>query len=246
MAARAAARKIKNRLIAFAAETRKVDPEQIVFKPNRVLVGNEEMPFKKLVMEAYMGRVSLSATGFYKTPKLYWDKKTNRGRPFFYFSYGVALTEVVIDTLTGENRVVGVDILHDCGQSLNPAIDLGQIEGGYIQGMGWLTMEELWWDDAGHLKTHAPSTYKIPCASDRPDHFNVTIWEKGRNVEDTIYRSKAVGEPPLMLALSVFSAMVDAVSAVTDHEVFPQLGAPATAERVLMAVEDAKRKQRNG
>ncbi|MGI9480954.1 MAG: xanthine dehydrogenase molybdopterin binding subunit [Hyphomicrobiales bacterium] len=246
MAARAAARKIKNRLIAFAANAHNVEPEQIVFKPNRVLVGNEEMPFDKLVMAAYMDRVSLSATGYYKTPKLHWDKKTNRGRPFYYFSYGVALSEVVIDTLTGENRVVGVDILHDCGRSLNPAIDIGQIEGGYIQGMGWLTMEELWWDDAGHLKTHAPSTYKIPCASDRPDHFNVTIWEKGRNVEETIYRSKAVGEPPLMLALSVLSALSDAVSAAADHKTFPNLDAPATPERILMAVERVKRERDAG
>ncbi|MGI9373422.1 MAG: xanthine dehydrogenase molybdopterin binding subunit [Hyphomicrobiales bacterium] len=237
MAAQAATRTIKQRLIAFAAETHNVAEDQVVFKPNRVLIGNEEMAFKDLVMAAYMARISLSSTGFYKTPKLHWDASTNQGRPFFYFSYGVALSEVVIDTLTGENKVCAVDILNDCGQSLNPAIDLGQIEGGFIQGMGWLTTEELWWDDSGALKTHAPSTYKIPCASDRPDHFNISIWEKGRNVEDTIYRSKAVGEPPLMLALSVLSALSDAVSAASDHKVFPHLDAPATPERILEAVE---------
>ncbi|MEM7425317.1 MAG: molybdopterin cofactor-binding domain-containing protein, partial [Pseudomonadota bacterium] len=242
MAARAACEKIRKRLVAFASEAYKVDRDQVAFLPNRVRIGNQEIPFPELVAEAYMARVQLSDTGFYKTPKLHWDTETNRGRPFYYFSYGAAVSEVIIDTLTGENRVTRVDILHDCGQSLNPAIDLGQIEGGFIQGMGWLTMEELWWDDEGRLRTHAPSTYKIPCASDRPDAFNMAIWEKGRNKEQTIYRSKAVGEPPLMLAISVLGALTDAVAAAGDYRHFPELDAPATPERIFWAVEAVKAK----
>jgi len=240
MAAQAAARTIKNRLIDHAVEAHKVKPRDIEFLPNRVRVGNAVMSFDELVAEAYMARVSLSSTGFYKTPKIHWDPQTGRGRPFLYFAYGAAVSEVVLDTLTGENRVTRVDILHDAGASLNPAIDLGQIEGGFIQGMGWLTTEELWWDGNGNLKTHAPSTYKIPAASDRPDDFRMKIWQKGRNREATIYRSKAVGEPPLMLALSVFSALFDAVAAVGGHAHVPNLDTPATPERLLMAVDDVK------
>ena len=152
-----------------------------MFLPNRVRVGNEEMAFADLVAEAYLGRVSLSSTGFYATPEIHYDRETARGRPFFYFAYGAAVSEVVIDTLTGENRLLRVDILHDVGRSLNPAVDLGQIEGGFIQGLGWLTTEELWWDEKGRLTTHAPSTYKIPTANDRPDDLRMQIWEKGVN-----------------------------------------------------------------
>ncbi len=238
MAARNAARTIKHRIIAFAAEKYKVREEQVVFLPNRVRVGNEEMRFADLVAEAYLGRVSLSSTGFYATPEIHYDRDQARGRPFFYFAYGAAVSEVVIDTLTGENRVLSVDILHDAGRSLNPAVDMGQIEGGFIQGLGWLTTEELWWDEAGKLRTHAPSTYKIPTANDRPDKMTIRIWDKGVNRSETIYRSKAVGEPPLMLALSAFSALVDAVAAAGDYKVFPHLDTPATPERILMAVED--------
>ena len=161
-----------------------------------------------------MARVSLSSTGFYKTPKIHWDRADGRGRPFYYYAYGAACSEVAVDTLTGENRVERVDILHDVGKSLNPAIDLGQIEGGFVQGMGWLTTEELWWDDAGRLRTHAPSTYKIPACGDRPRLFNVEILKNAENREETIYRSKAVGEPPLMLAISVLHALSDAVASV--------------------------------
>jgi xanthine dehydrogenase large subunit len=153
---------------------------------------------------------------------------------------------VVIDTLTGENRVTRVDILHDCGRSLNPAVDAGQIEGGFIQGMGWLTTEELVFDDLGRLLTHAPSTYKIPAAGDRPDAFNVALWQAGENREATIHRSKAVGEPPLMLAISVFSALTDAVASAADHRVLPNLDAPATPERILWAVEDVRRRAEAG
>jgi xanthine dehydrogenase large subunit len=240
MAARAAARSIKDRLIEHAASAYNVPRASIAFLPNRVRVGNREMSFAELVNEAYMARVSLSSTGFYKTPKIHWDPQTGRGRPFFYFAYGAAVSEVVLDTLTGDNRVLRVDILHDAGKSLNPAIDLGQIEGGFIQGMGWLTTEELWWNEAGRLMTHAPSTYKIPVCSDRPDDMRIEIWDKGRNVEHTIYRSKAVGEPPLMLAISVFSALSDAVAAVGGHRLFPHLDAPATPERLLAAVESVR------
>ncbi|MEC5290336.1 xanthine dehydrogenase molybdopterin binding subunit [Aurantimonas sp. C2-6-R+9] len=237
MAAQAAARTIKDRLIDYAAERYKVPKDQIVFAANRVRIGNDEKRFSDLVGEAYLARISLSSTGFYATPGISYDRESARGTPFYYFAYGAACSEVVIDTLTGEYRLLRADILHDVGQSLNPAIDLGQIEGGFIQGMGWLTMEELWWDDKGRLKTHAPSTYKIPTANDRPDDFRVAIWEKGENRAPTIYRSKAVGEPPLMLAISVFSALTDAVCAAGDGTIFPDLDAPATPERVLAAVE---------
>jgi xanthine dehydrogenase large subunit len=240
MAARDAARTIKHRLVAFAAEKYKVPEKQVVFLPNRVRIGNEEMRFADLVAEAYVGRVSLSSTGFYKTPDIFYDRETARGTPFFYFAYGAAVSEVAIDTLTGENRVLRVDILHDVGRSLNPAVDMGQIEGGFIQGLGWLTTEELWWNDKGRLMTHAPSTYKIPTANDRPDDMRIVIWQKGMNRAETIYRSKAVGEPPLMLALSAFSAIVNAVAAAGDYKAFPNLDTPATPERVLMAVEDVR------
>jgi xanthine dehydrogenase large subunit len=246
MAARNAARTIKERLIAFAVEKYKVPEKQVVFLPNRVRIGNEEMGFADLVAEAYLGRVSLSSTGFYATPEVYYDRETASGHPFFYFAYGAAVSEVVIDTLTGENRLLRVDILHDAGRSLNPAIDLGQIEGGFIQGLGWLTTEELVWDEKGRLSTHAPSTYKIPTANDRPDDMRISIWEKGVNRSETIYRSKAVGEPPLMLALSAFSALTDAVCAAGDYRAFPKLDAPATPERILMAVENIRAASGNG
>lgn len=242
MAARAAALKIRDRLAAFAAETYGVPFGEVSFSGGNVHVGKKIISFDKLVAAAYMARIHLSSAGFYKTPKVHYDPKTYQGRPFYYFAYGVAVSEVVIDTLTGENRVARVDILHDCGASLNPAIDLGQIEGGFIQGMGWLTTEELWWDDEGRLRTHAPSTYKIPAISDRPDDFRMNIYAKGRNVEETIYRSKAVGEPPLMLAISVLNALTDAVAAATDYKVFPNLDAPATPERILLAIEEARKR----
>ncbi|HJS32765.1 MAG TPA: molybdopterin cofactor-binding domain-containing protein, partial [Alphaproteobacteria bacterium] len=163
------------------------------------------------------------------------------GRPFFYFAYGAAVSEAAIDTLTGENRILRVDILHDVGKSLNPAIDLGQVEGGFVQGAGWLTMEELAWDDRGRLATHAASTYKIPACSDRPLDMRMKLFERGENVEETIFRSKAVGEPPLMLAISAFLALSDALASVGDHAIYPSLDAPATPERILTAVERIKR-----
>ncbi|MFD2238385.1 xanthine dehydrogenase molybdopterin binding subunit [Aureimonas populi] len=237
MAAREAARTIKERLADYAVRRYRVPREEVEFLPGRVRIGETELSFDDLVGEAYLARVSLSSTGFYATPGISYDRDTASGTPFYYFAYGAACSEVVIDTLTGENRVIRADILHDVGRSLNPALDLGQIEGGFIQGMGWLTMEELWWDKAGRLRTHAPSTYKIPTANDRPDDLRIALWDKGRNPAATIYRSKAVGEPPFMLALSVFSALGDAVLAAGDHRAFPDLDAPATPERILAAVD---------
>jgi len=237
MAAQNAARQIKDRLIDFAADKHGVPKDQIVFLPNRVRIGNQEIPFADLIREAYMARIQLSAAGFYKTPKIHWDRDKGQGRPFYYFAYGAACSEVSIDTLTGEYVVERVDILHDVGRSINPALDRGQIEGGFIQGMGWLTTEELVWDNKGRLRTHAPSTYKIPLASDRPKIFNVKLADWAENVEPSIHRSKAVGEPPFVHGVSVLHAISDAVASVADYKICPRLDAPATPERVLMAVE---------
>ena len=242
MAALDAARKLRRRLTAFAAETWGVDPSAVEFDDGKVRIGDEQVSFAELANRAWMGRVPLSATGFYSTPKIAYDRQTMTGRPFYYFAYGAACSEVVIDLLTGEYRVLRVDILHDVGKSLNPAIDLGQVEGGFIQGMGWLTTEELWWDTAGALQTHAPSTYKIPVASDLPEEFNVELFAAGRNREPTIHRSKAVGEPPLMLAISVFQAIKDAVGSVGGHRLSPRLDSPATPEAVLLSAEDLRRR----
>jgi xanthine dehydrogenase large subunit len=240
MAALNAVNKIKKRLIDFAAEKYGAEPEGVRFFKGQVQVGERNIPFTELIMEAYLGRVSLSATGYYRTPKIWYDRDTARGRPFLYFAYGAAVTEVEIDTLTGENCICRVDILHDVGRSLNPAIDLGQIEGGFVQGAGWLTTEELWWDGSGALRTHAPSTYKIPVSSDVPEQFNVNIWEPGINREPTIHRSKAVGEPPLMLAISVHNAINQAIASVAPGRALPSLDAPATPERILMCIRDQK------
>ncbi len=237
MAALAACTTIKARLVDFAAEHWEVPKEQIAFLPGRVRVGNQDIAFADFVNAAYLARVSLSSTGFYKTPKIHWDRKAGKGRPFYYFSYGAAATEVAVDTLTGEYRIERVDILHDVGDSLNPALDIGQIEGGFVQGAGWLTSEELWWDGEGRLRTHAPSTYKIPACGDRPRVFNVALVQDSPNREETIFRSKAVGEPPLMLAISVLHALSDAIASVAGYRLCPRLNAPATPERVLMTIE---------
>ena len=243
MAALHACETIKARLAAWSRETFGHEP---VFTPDGVRIGAEVLSFHDFVHQAYVARVSLSATGYYKTPDIHYDRATHKGRPFYYYAYGAACSEVVIDTLTGENKVVRADILHDVGRSLNPAIDLGQIEGGFIQGMGWLTTEELVFDAKGALRTHAPSTYKIPTAGDRPDVLNIALWQPGENRESTIHRSKAVGEPPLMLAISVFSALTDAVASVGGHKVIPNLDAPATPERILAAVNDVRRRSADG
>lgn len=240
MAAQDAARQIRRRLEAFASEKFSVPLDQIEYLPNRVRVGNQEIGFNELVRQAFIARVQLSAAGHYKTPKIHWDRNKGRGHAFYYYAYGAACSEVSVDTLTGEYVVERTDILHDTGRSLNRAIDLGQVEGGFIQGMGWLTTEELWWDAKGRLRTHAPSTYKIPLASDRPKVFNVALVDWSEAYEPTIHRSKAVGEPPLPLGLSVLHALQDAVASVADYQVCPRLDAPATPERVLMAIERMK------
>ncbi len=238
MAAANAAQQIKARLVDFACEKYGInDPSAVVFKANQVHVGDKVFSFPDFIKQAYMARVQLSAAGFYKTPKIHWDRAAGKGRPFYYFAYGAAVSEVSVDTLTGEYQVDRADVLQDVGKSLNPALDLGQVEGAFIQGMGWLTTEELWWDGKGQLRTHAPSTYKIPLASDRPRKFNVALAEWSKNKEETIRRSKAVGEPPFMLAVSVLEAISMAVASVADYKVAPRLDAPATPERVLMAIE---------
>ena len=230
MACKEACDKIKARLVEFASEKW---GGEVVFADGQVRIGGHEMSFAELVSEAYMARISLSATGFYKTPKVQWDRAAGKGRPFLYFAYGAAVSEVELDSLTGENRIIRTDILHDVGRSLNPALDIGQVEGAFVQGAGWLTIEELRWAEDGRLLTAAPATYKIPCASDMPEIFNVALWD-GANLEKTIYRSKAVGEPPFVLGMSVFMALSDALRAAGGEA---NIDAPATAERLLMAMQ---------
>ena len=234
-AARRAAATIRSRLAGVAARRFAVSVGVVEFRENQVLVGDTRLRFEELAKMAWLERVMLWAPGFYRTPKIHFDRESYTGRPFFYFAYGAAVSEVIVDTLTGEHRVLRVDIVHDCGDSLNPAVDLGQIEGGFVQGVGWLTSEELAWDETGALMTHAPSTYKIPTCSDLAPDFRVRMLENASNREDTIYRSKAVGEPPLMLGISVFHAIRDAIA--SDANPLPRLRAPATPEAVLRAIE---------
>jgi xanthine dehydrogenase large subunit len=234
-AAEAAALAIRARMAGVAATAFGVPEDAVQFRDGMVSGGGQAMRFAELARKTHQSRVSLSSAGYYATPKLHYDTASHTGRPFFYFAYGAAVAEVEIDTLTGEYRLLRADILHDCGRSLNPAIDIGQVEGGFVQGMGWLTGEELWWDDAGRLRTHAPSTYKIPSVGDVPAAFNVALYA-GDNPEPTIYRSKAVGEPPLMLGIAVFHALRDAVAAAGGAGARPRLDAPATPERVLFAL----------
>ncbi|WP_137175349.1 xanthine dehydrogenase molybdopterin binding subunit [Massilia sp. HP4] len=234
-AAQDAARKIRARLADFAAVQYGGQSSEVRFAAGTVFVAGMTLPFEELVAKAYLARVQLWSDGFYATPGLHWDPKTMTGRPFYYFAYGAAVSEVVVDTLTGEWKLLRVDALYDAGRSLNPAIDIGQVEGAFIQGMGWLTTEELWWNPAGKLMTHAPSTYKIPAISDCPEDFRVRLFDNA-NVEDSIHRSKAVGEPPLLLPFSVFFAIRDAISSVGEHKVNPPLNAPATSEEILEAI----------
>jgi xanthine dehydrogenase large subunit len=238
MAAKIAAGAIKKRMIAYASEAYDVPAEQIAFRDDRVFIGNQSLAFDELTKKCIAARVQLSEAGHYKTPKITWDRAKGTGRPFYYFAYGAACSEVIVDTLTGENRLLRADILHDVGRSLNPAIDIGQIEGGFVQGMGWLTTEELVFSKEGHLLTHAPSTYKIPVASDVPADFNVALYPN-ENREETIYRSKAVGEPPIMLANSVFCALADAIHSLDPGRPVP-LNAPATPEAILRACESLR------
>ncbi|MEH6435212.1 xanthine dehydrogenase molybdopterin binding subunit [Massilia sp. DD77] len=234
-AAQDAARTIRERLAEFAARQYGGSASEVRFAADTVFVNGLALPFGELVAKAYLARVQLWSDGFYATPGLHWDPKTMTGHPFSYYAYGAAVAEVVVDTLTGEWKLARADALYDAGRSLNPAIDIGQVEGAFIQGMGWLTTEELWWNASGKLMTHAPSTYKIPGVSDCPEDFRVKLFENA-NVEDSIHRSKAVGEPPLLLPFSVFFAIRDAISAVGGHKVNPPLNAPATSEEILKAV----------
>jgi xanthine dehydrogenase large subunit len=243
-AAYMAADAIKQRMITFAAEKFSAPAETIEFRDNHIHIGspgsNQVLEFGELAKLCWLGRVSLSATGFYKTPQINWDQSKMRGSPFFYYVYGAAAAEVAIDTLTGEARVLRVDLVQDCGRSLNPTIDLGQVEGGFIQGQGWLMSEELWWDAEGRLRTVGPSTYKIPGSRDVPAVFNVRILENAPNKSATIFRSKGIGEPPIMLPTAVWTALKDAIGSIVDHRVAVELDAPATPERILMAVRRVK------
>ena len=239
-AAQNAARTIKQRLVEFAACHFQVTDEDVQFKNNHVVIRDEVMPFADFIELAYINQISLSSTGFYRTPKIYYDRDQARGRPFYYYAYGAACSEVVVDTLTGEYKILRTDILHDVGASLNPAIDIGQVEGAFVQGAGWLTTEELVWNDQGRLMTAGPASYKIPAIADMPIDFRVKLVENRKNPEDTVFHSKAVGEPPFMLGIAVFCAIKDAIASVADYRISPKLDAPATPERVLWAVEAAK------
>ncbi len=234
-----AARRIRTRLATFAAERFGGAPEDVRFVDDRVVADGVELGFAELVEEAYRARVQLWSDGFYATPDLHWDKETMTGRPFYYFAYGASVSEVIVDTLTGEWKLVRADLLHDAGNPLNAAIDVGQVEGAFIQGMGWLTMEELVWNGAGKLTTHAPATYKIPAVNDCPADLRTTLFANA-NHKDTILRSKAVGEPPLLHGFSVFFALRDAVASVADYRANPPLIAPATPESILNAVDELR------
>jgi xanthine dehydrogenase large subunit len=235
-AAQDAARQIRERLAACAAARHGGAAEDVRFANGQVTVAGKTISFETLVGEAYLDRVQLWSDGFYATPGLSWDREKMQGNPFYYFAYGAAVSEVVVDTLTGEWKLLRADVLHDVGRSLNPAVDIGQVEGAFIQGMGWLTTEELvWHPQTGLLMTHAPSTYKIPTANDCPPEFHVQLFE-GANAMDSIHRSKAVGEPPLLLPFSVFFAIRDAVAAAGGHQALPPLQAPATSEAILRAI----------
>lgn len=244
MAAMHAALRLKRRLLKLLTEKHNVSESDIDFSNDKICVQTSDevrtLDWSELAHEAYLSRVSLSATGFYKTPSIHYDREKATGRPFYYFANGAACTEVLIDTLTGETRVLRADILHDVGRSINPSIDIGQIEGAYVQGVGWLTHEELKWDDKGRLLTDGPATYKIPAISDAPDIFNVQLLENSPNDEATVFRSKAVGEPPLMLAISAYCAIRDAVASLGSHKIFPKLNAPATPEEVLRCCDQVR------
>ncbi|MFT5707559.1 MAG: xanthine dehydrogenase large subunit [Oceanospirillaceae bacterium] len=242
-AAQNAARTIKLRLINFAAEHYQVTIDKISFANNHVKLDNKVISFVELIQQAYFGQISLSSTGFYKTPKIFYDREKASGTPFYYYSYGMSCSEVIIDTLTGEYKVLRADILHDVGDSLNSRLDIGQIEGGFVQGMGWMTTEELVWSDEGKLLTSNPMSYKIPAITDIPNDFRVQLVENRKNPEDTVYHSKAVGEPPFMLAISVWCALKDAVASLDDYKTQPRLNSPATPEAVLWAVQDISRLQ---
>ncbi|MCR4510096.1 xanthine dehydrogenase molybdopterin binding subunit [Pseudomonas sp. 32.2.56] len=242
-AAQNAAETLKQRLVDFLVREYKVTPEDVEFRNSQVRVRDLFLSFEEVIQKAYFGQVSLSSTGFYRTPKIYYDRDKAAGRPFYYFAYGAACSEVIVDTLTGEYKMLRTDILHDVGASLNPAIDIGQVEGAFVQGMGWLTMEELVWNGKGKLMTNGPASYKIPAIADMPLDLRVNLVENRKNPEDTVFHSKAVGEPPFMLGIAVWCAIKDAVASLADYRVQPQIDAPATPERVLWGVEQMKKLQ---
>jgi len=234
--------KIKMNLSAYIKRKYKIKNGEGIYENGIIKFKGKSFKFNSLIKEAYLNRVSLSSSGFYTTPKIRFDKKNFKGRPFLYFCYGAAVSEVMIDVLTGENKIIRTDILHDAGKAINPAIEIGQIEGGFVQGAGWLTMEEVKWKSNGQITTHSPSTYKIPAASDMPKKFNVEMFKKGKNVEQVINKSKTTGEPPLMLAMSVFYAIKNAIASVGNYAFYPNLDAPATPEKILMSIDKLKRK----
>jgi xanthine dehydrogenase large subunit len=244
-AAQNAAETIKQRLIEFAARHYKCEESQVEFRNGHVRVGEQVISFDTLAQQAWMGQVSLSSTGYYKTPKIFYDRSQARGRPFYYFAFGAACSEVIVDTLTGEYKMLRTDILHDVGASLNPAIDIGQVEGGYIQGMGWLTTEELVWNAKGKLMTNGPAGYKIPAVADMPADLRVKLVENRKNPEDTVFHSKAVGEPPFMLGIAAWCAIKDAVASLGDYRHQPNIDAPATPERVLWGCEQMRKLKRD-
>lgn len=241
-AAQNAAEIIKKRLVEFAARHFKVTEEDVEFRNNHVRVRDEIITFEALIQQAYFAQVSLSSTGFYRTPKIFYDRNQARGRPFYYFAFGAACCEVIVDTLTGEYKMLRTDILHDVGASLNPAIDIGQVEGGFVQGMGWLTTEELVWNAKGKLMTNGPASYKIPAVADMPIDLRVKLVENRKNPEDTVFHSKAVGEPPFMLGIAAWCAIKDAVASLADYREQPNIDAPATPERVLWGCEQMRKK----
>ncbi|PTS86360.1 xanthine dehydrogenase molybdopterin binding subunit [Pseudomonas sp. HMWF032] len=244
-AAQNAAETLKQRLVDFLVREYKVTPEDVEFRNSQVRVRDLFLSFEEVIQKAYFGQVSLSSTGFYRTPKIFYDRDKAAGRPFYYFAYGAACSEVIVDTLTGEYKMLRTDILHDVGASLNPALDIGQVEGAFVQGMGWLTMEELVWNSKGKLMTNGPASYKIPAIADMPLDLRVNLVENRKNPEDTVYHSKAVGEPPFMLGIAVWCAIKDAVASLADYRVQPNIDAPATPERVLWGVEQMKTLQQS-
>ncbi|TIH08103.1 xanthine dehydrogenase molybdopterin binding subunit [Pseudomonas leptonychotis] len=244
-AAQNAAETLKQRLVDFLVREYKVTPEDVEFRNSQVRVRDLFLSFEEVIQKAYFGQVSLSSTGFYRTPKIFYDRDKAAGRPFYYFAYGAACSEVIVDTLTGEYKMLRTDILHDVGASLNPAIDIGQVEGAFVQGMGWLTTEELVWNNKGKLVTNGPAGYKIPAIADMPLDLRVKLVENRKNPEDTVFHSKAVGEPPFMLGIATWCAIKDAVASLADYRVQPNIDAPATPERVLWGVEQMKKLQLN-
>ncbi len=233
---------IKSNLENFIKLKYKIYNKNPIYKDQYIKFGNKNFEFKKIIKEAYLNRVSLSSTGFYSTPKINFDKKNFKGRPFLYFCYGASVSEVCVDTLTGENVLERVDIIQDVGKAINPALELGQIEGGFVQGQGWLTIEELNWKPNGQITTFSPSTYKIPAVSDIPKIFNVEIFKEGINIEKVVNKAKTTGEPPLMLAMSVFYAIKDAIASVGNYNIIPEIDAPATPEKILMSINKIKNK----